>query len=229
MGSSVVLTPPCCSSFSFPSLSPSLSHFVPPSPFLFLFSLSLPLPVSLSLSSLSGSSLAFFLSPCSSVFLSVFFHVASLHSLRVNSNPLCRDAIRDNILQFSASAQKQFLFYDASLWYLISSNIHRAHGVVVSHPLSMREALGSIPSVSICHFHGSLPLAMPPSGHGKCTTRCFACAGSRSVSTSSDVRWGMLCESSLSVVAGTCVMHLSSSLFPGGHDEVGACGARGSG
>ena len=26
----------------------------------------------------------------------------------------------------------------------------RAHGVVVSHPLSMREALGSIPSVSIC-------------------------------------------------------------------------------
>ncbi len=26
---------------------------------------------------------------------------------------------------------------------------HRAHGVVVSHPLSMREALGSIPSVSI--------------------------------------------------------------------------------
>ena len=32
--------------------------------------------------------------------------------------------------------------------------ISRAHGVVVSHPLSMREALGSIPSVSIvlpCH------------------------------------------------------------------------------
>ena len=28
----------------------------------------------------------------------------------------------------------------------------RAHGVVVSHPLSMREALGSIPSVSILHF-----------------------------------------------------------------------------
>ena len=107
--------------------------------------------------------------------------------------------------------------------------LQRARGVVVSHPLSMREALGSIPSVSICHFHGSLPLAMPPSGHGKCTTRCFACAGSRSVSTSSDVRWGLLCESSLSVVAGTCVMHLSSSLFPGGHDEVGACGARGSG
>ena len=30
---------------------------------------------------------------------------------------------------------------------------HGAHGVVVSHPLSMREALGSIPSVSICIFH----------------------------------------------------------------------------
>ena len=27
---------------------------------------------------------------------------------------------------------------------------NRAHGVAVSHPLSMREALGSIPSVSIC-------------------------------------------------------------------------------
>ena len=27
--------------------------------------------------------------------------------------------------------------------------MHRAHGVVVSHPLSMREVLGSIPSVSI--------------------------------------------------------------------------------
>ena len=30
-----------------------------------------------------------------------------------------------------------------------SSICNRAHGVVVSHPLSMREALGSIPSVSI--------------------------------------------------------------------------------
>ena len=29
---------------------------------------------------------------------------------------------------------------------------HRAHGVVVSHPLSMREALGSIPSVSTCRY-----------------------------------------------------------------------------
>ena len=27
---------------------------------------------------------------------------------------------------------------------------HWAHGVVVSHPLCMRKALGSIPSVSIC-------------------------------------------------------------------------------
>ena len=30
--------------------------------------------------------------------------------------------------------------------------VHGAHGVVVSHPLSMREALGSIPSVSIAHL-----------------------------------------------------------------------------
>ena len=30
---------------------------------------------------------------------------------------------------------------------------HGAHGVAVSHPLSMREALGPIPSVSICIFH----------------------------------------------------------------------------
>jgi hypothetical protein len=30
----------------------------------------------------------------------------------------------------------------------VRSTSHRAHGVVVSHPLSMREALGSIPSVS---------------------------------------------------------------------------------
>ena len=28
-------------------------------------------------------------------------------------------------------------------------DVNGAHGVVVSHPLSMREALGSIPSVSI--------------------------------------------------------------------------------
>ena len=31
-------------------------------------------------------------------------------------------------------------------------NVSRARGVVVSHALSMREALGSIPNVSMCHF-----------------------------------------------------------------------------
>ena len=36
---------------------------------------------------------------------------------------------------------------------LIKIIISRAHGVVVSHPLSMREALGSIPSVSILILH----------------------------------------------------------------------------
>ena len=30
----------------------------------------------------------------------------------------------------------------------VTATLSRAHGVVVSHPLSMREALGSIPSVS---------------------------------------------------------------------------------
>ena len=35
--------------------------------------------------------------------------------------------------------------------------IARARGVVVSHPLSMREALGSIPSVSICNLTVCLP------------------------------------------------------------------------
>ena len=33
--------------------------------------------------------------------------------------------------------------------HTFQSSLVRAHGVVVSHPLSMREALGSIPSVSI--------------------------------------------------------------------------------
>ena len=32
-------------------------------------------------------------------------------------------------------------------------DVNGAHGVVVSHPLSMREALGSIPSVSIFAFN----------------------------------------------------------------------------
>ena len=34
--------------------------------------------------------------------------------------------------------------------------VNGAHGVVVSHPLSMREALGSIPSVSIFAFSQSI-------------------------------------------------------------------------
>ena len=39
------------------------------------------------------------------------------------------------------------------LAHLIITNRHRAHGVVVSHPLRMRKALGSNPTVSILsHF-----------------------------------------------------------------------------
>ena len=45
------------------------------------------------------------------------------------------------------SAIAKLLFNDAWAEYT-----NRAHGVVVSHPLSMREALGSIPSVSILHL-----------------------------------------------------------------------------
>ena len=39
--------------------------------------------------------------------------------------------------------------------------LNRAHGVVVSHPLRMRKALGSIPSVSIicCHVFVDVALA----------------------------------------------------------------------
>ena len=43
---------------------------------------------------------------------------------------------------------------------------HWAHGVVVSHPLRMRKALGSNPSVSIFNAHLCLPLA------GICVERC---------------------------------------------------------
>ena len=39
----------------------------------------------------------------------------------------------------------------AGQWYGVAGRMSTgARGVVVSHPLSMREALGSIPSVSIC-------------------------------------------------------------------------------
>ena len=36
----------------------------------------------------------------------------------------------------------------------VTSFMQRAHGVVVSHPLRMRKALGSNPSVSTFHFTG---------------------------------------------------------------------------
>ena len=44
----------------------------------------------------------------------------------------------------------------ALAWFLFTYTMndetidHRAHGVVASHPLRMRKALGSNPSVSIC-------------------------------------------------------------------------------
>ena len=50
---------------------------------------------------------------------------------------------------------------------------HGAHGVVVSHPLSMREALGSIPSVSTLApacFFTPMPGVFPsiPGGFWRC-------------------------------------------------------------
>ena len=47
-------------------------------------------------------------------------------------------------------------------------SISRARGVVVSHPLSMREALGSIPSVSMrAIIYASIQLQGSRSGHSK--------------------------------------------------------------
>ena len=47
---------------------------------------------------------------------------------------------------------------------------NRAHGVVVSHPLSMREALGSIPSVSMLRFTPDIC-----SNRAKTNTCCTFC------------------------------------------------------
>ena len=38
------------------------------------------------------------------------------------------------------------------VWVNLQMKYHWARGVVVSHPLSMRAALGSIPSVAICGY-----------------------------------------------------------------------------
>ena len=59
------------------------------------------------------------------------------------------------------------------VWGRRASQVHalpRAHGVVVSHPLSMREALGSIPSVSMLRV---TPDICP--NRAKPNTRCTFC------------------------------------------------------
>ena len=51
------------------------------------------------------------------------------------------------------------------------ANVNWAHGVVVSHPLSMREALGSIPSVSIficCRHWSSQAVPHPITNRALC-------------------------------------------------------------
>ena len=77
--------------------------------------------------------------------------------------------------------------------------IARARGVVVSHPLSMREALGSIPSVSICNLANCLPrkrrLAWAPSpavGPASVDTSAFVhicCACGSAARCSMSVSW----------------------------------------
>ena len=61
---------------------------------------------------------------------------------------LCKDCAHVRAVRTPAS----IIALLSRLNALIESICHRAHGVVVSHPLSMREALGSIPSVSIHGF-----------------------------------------------------------------------------
>ena len=77
--------------------------------------------------------------------------------------------------------------------------VNGAHGVVVSHPLSMREALGSIPSVSICKLANCLPrkrkLAWAPSpavGPAAVDTSAFVhicCACGSAARCSMSVSW----------------------------------------
>ena len=47
--------------------------------------------------------------------------------------------------------------------------VNGAHGVVVSHPLSTREALGSIPSVSIFVFSRSINVVFPGTASNPCS------------------------------------------------------------
>ena len=61
----------------------------------------------------------------------------------------------------------------------------RARGVVVSHPLSMREALGSIPSVSRCHYHSNVDRWSPTGSHHVMRWMCMCQALLREVLASS--------------------------------------------
>ena len=61
----------------------------------------------------------------------------------------------------------------------------RARGVVVSHPLSMREALGSIPSVSRCHYHSNVGRWSPTGSHNVMRWICMCQALLREMLASS--------------------------------------------
>ena len=58
-------------------------------------------------------------------------------------------SLRRNGESENASERASIVLVD--FYGIMNDCIQRARGVVVSHPLSMREALGSIPSGSILH------------------------------------------------------------------------------
>lgn len=68
-------------------------------------------------------------------------------------------------LRFAPQYRQQMLRVRSVHWH--QRHINWAHGVVVSHPLRMRKALGSIPSVSIVCLHSVVWCA-------RCGSFCFA-------------------------------------------------------
>ena len=61
------------------------------------------------------------------------------------------------------------LVFEMALGKMDVPYVNGAHGVVVSHPLSMREALGSIPSVSIFVFSQSINAVFPGTASNPCS------------------------------------------------------------
>ena len=96
-----------------------------------------------------------------------FHECQGAHGVVVSHAPRMRKALGSNpsvsIVMLGVTVTPPCCFYQRVLFlwqqlftkHFIGNALlypHRAHGVVVSHPLRMRKALGSIPSVSIS-FH----------------------------------------------------------------------------